>query len=252
MPSEPTTSSWRFPPRTREVQFDEKWAFVFQEQAHCDPTDPADADRGDDWDHVAFDPEHKPVVSVVPGDRSVEDAQYVGTFEDPASPTYGNRYVFGVLDQTQVSGNIRFNVSFTPNVSLQMFVQPLIARGDYHSFKELKRQRSYDFLEYGQEGSTFQTFQTSHGDSLVADPDGAGSAPPISMDNPDFNFKSLVAKAVFRWEWRPGSTFYVAWTQDRFDDRYPGSFKLGRDARALFRAPADDVFLVKTTYWFSR
>ena len=37
---------WRlFPPRTREVQLDEKWAFVGKKQAHCDPDDPADAQR---------------------------------------------------------------------------------------------------------------------------------------------------------------------------------------------------------------
>jgi IS1 family transposase len=77
MPSTPTTNSWSFPPRTREGQFDEKWAFVYKKQAHCDPSNPADANRGDYWDHVAFDPEHKLVVSVVPGDRSIENAEAV-------------------------------------------------------------------------------------------------------------------------------------------------------------------------------
>ena len=36
------TTSWRFPPRTTEVQFDEKWAFVAKKEAHCDRSDPAD------------------------------------------------------------------------------------------------------------------------------------------------------------------------------------------------------------------
>jgi IS1 family transposase len=63
--------SWsRFPPRTREVQFDEKWAFVAKKQANCDPGDPADARKGDCWDHVALDPEHRLVVAVVPGKRT--------------------------------------------------------------------------------------------------------------------------------------------------------------------------------------
>ena len=51
------TSSWLFPPRTREVQFDEKWSFVAKKQKDCDPTDPADDHKGDWWDHVAYDPE---------------------------------------------------------------------------------------------------------------------------------------------------------------------------------------------------
>jgi IS1 family transposase len=70
----PTTSSWAFPPCTREVQFDEKWAFVYKKQRNCDPADPADDHRGDYWDYVAFDPEHKLVLAVVPGARSEENA----------------------------------------------------------------------------------------------------------------------------------------------------------------------------------
>ncbi len=65
-------SGWLFPPNTREVQFDEKWSFVFKKQEHCDPDDPADANRGDYWDHVVFDPESRLVLAVVPGARDVE------------------------------------------------------------------------------------------------------------------------------------------------------------------------------------
>jgi hypothetical protein len=73
----PTTSSWLFPPRTREAQFDEKWSFVGKKQEHCDPADPADAQKGDWWDHVAYDPEHRLVVAVVPGARCGENAEAV-------------------------------------------------------------------------------------------------------------------------------------------------------------------------------
>jgi len=66
--------SWsRFPPLTREVQFDETWAFVAKKEKNCDPDDPADDLKGDTWDHVAFDPESRLVVSVVPGERTAEN-----------------------------------------------------------------------------------------------------------------------------------------------------------------------------------
>jgi len=67
------TNWWLFPPQTREVQLDEKWAFVGKKQAHCDPDDPTDAKQGDHWDHVAFDAEHRLVLSVVPGKRTEEN-----------------------------------------------------------------------------------------------------------------------------------------------------------------------------------
>jgi hypothetical protein len=74
MPERPTTRSWLFPPATREVQFDEKWAFVFKKQKNCDVHDPDDDHRGDYWDFVAYDPEHRLVLVVVPGARTLENA----------------------------------------------------------------------------------------------------------------------------------------------------------------------------------
>jgi IS1 family transposase len=56
------------------VQFDEKWSFVGKKEKHCAPGDPAGAERGDQWDHVAFDPEHRLMVSVVVGKRTQEHA----------------------------------------------------------------------------------------------------------------------------------------------------------------------------------
>ena len=79
MPATLTTSSWLFPPRTREVQFDEMWAFVGKKQKNCDPADPDDDHKGDYWDHVAYDPEHKLVLAVVPGARVTESVEEVVT-----------------------------------------------------------------------------------------------------------------------------------------------------------------------------
>ena len=41
----------------------------------CDPLDPNDAQQGDNWDHVALDPEHRLVVSVVPGKRTAANTE---------------------------------------------------------------------------------------------------------------------------------------------------------------------------------
>jgi IS1 family transposase len=75
MPGNCTTNSWPFPPETRELQFDEKWAFVGKKEKHCDPDDPEDQQQGDHWDHVGYDPEHRLVLGVVPGKRTAENVQ---------------------------------------------------------------------------------------------------------------------------------------------------------------------------------
>ena len=143
---------------------------------------------------------------------------------DPtATATYGARYVFGELAQTEFAVPLRVSLALQPRLSLQLYTQALLSNGDYDAVKQLAAPRTYDFLPY---------------------------TDPIA--NPDFNLKSLRANAVLRWEFRPGSTAYLVWTQRRLDPRYPGDFSLGRDARALFGAPSDDVLLVKVAWWLGR
>jgi IS1 family transposase len=57
------------------VQFDEKWSFVGKKEKRCDPNNPDDDQRGDCWDHIALDPEHRLVVSVVLGKRTTEHVE---------------------------------------------------------------------------------------------------------------------------------------------------------------------------------
>jgi IS1 family transposase len=75
MLSRSTTRWWLFPPFTREVQCDEKWAFVAKKQNRCRDEEPADAQRGDNGDHVAYDPEHRLVLTVVPGKRTAANVR---------------------------------------------------------------------------------------------------------------------------------------------------------------------------------
>jgi hypothetical protein len=81
------------------------------------------------------------------------------------------------------------------------------------------------------------------------DPDGTGPAASFTVDNPDFNFRSLRGTAVMRWEYRPGSTLFLVWNQMRSDQVAVGDFDFNRDRQALFRAHPDNVFLVKLNYY---
>jgi hypothetical protein len=201
---------------------------------------------------VTLKPAPSITVSTAPSvNRTHALAQYVDAVEDPAAaPTFGTRYIFSNLDQTEVSMATRVNAIFTPTLSLQLYVQPLLSVGAYRGFKELATPRTFSFLRYGSDVGSIGYDPAT--EMYSADPDGPGDAPGFTFDNPDFNFKSLRVNAILRWEWRPGSTFYAVWTQQRQDETHPGNFALGRDAGVLFRAPADDVFMVKVAYWLTR
>jgi hypothetical protein len=83
------------------------------------------------------------------------------------------------------------------------------------------------------------------------DPDGSGPAAPVEIGNPDFNFKSLRGNAVLRWEYLPGSVFYLVWTQTRADFEEIGEFKFNRSFTRLLDTHPDNIFMAKFTYWFN-
>jgi hypothetical protein len=178
--------------------------------------------------------------------RTYEFAQYVDTYDDPiATSTYGSRYVFAELNQQTLSASIRLNWTFTPNLSLQLYVQPLISAGDYTNYKELSEPGTYDFMIYGTDGSTFDS------ETNTADPDGEGPAEPFEIDNPDFNVKSLRGNAVMRWEYLPGSVIYFVWTQTRSEAEEIGDFKFEESMTRMVAAEPDNIFMIKVTYWLN-
>ncbi len=103
---------------------------------------------------------------------------------------------------------------------------------------------------FGQDLGTLESTGTGADRTWTVDADGAaGPAPAFTFADPDFNFRSLRGNAVLRWEWRPGSTLYLVWTQARSDTAPVGDVRLGRDGDALLRARPDDILLVKVSYW---
>lgn len=172
-------------------------------------------------------------------------AQYLLRLEDAsATNTFGQRYVFAELDQTVFAVNTRVNYTFTPGLSLQVFMQPFIASGDYGPPMEFARPGTFDFLVYGEDTGEIA-------DGRVYPTGQAGGGPSFALPAPDFNVRSLRGNAVMRWEWRPGSTLYLAWQQTRSDFEPIGDFGLGRDLGALFSTSPDDIFLIKVSYWFN-
>jgi hypothetical protein len=179
------------------------------------------------------------------GDQSTRN-QYVTAARDPtATLFYGTRYVFSDLREKTLSMNTRLDWTFAPNLTLQLFAQPLIASGAYTNFKEYDRPRTTARSIYGLDRGTISYANGTY----TVDPDGAGPAPPFTFADPNFNFRSLRGSAVLRWEYHPGSTLFLVWTQTRSDSQTLGDLQLGRDLRGLFGTPPDNIFLLKVNYW---
>jgi hypothetical protein len=177
-------------------------------------------------------------------------AQYIMSTNDAAATnTFGQRYILSELDQTEVALETRFNYTFTPELSLQVYAQPFLASANYGTPSELAKPRTFEFNRYGQDVGDLEP---TDGGFFVY-PQGAGAGQPsFFVPNSDFNLRSLRGNAVLRWEWRPGSTLYLAWQQDRSDYApYVGDFRMARDRRALFAAQPDNVLVLKVSYWLN-
>ena len=70
-----------------------------------------------------------------------------------------------------------------------------------------------------------------------------------SFDDPDFSARQFTSSAVLRWEYRPGSTLFVAWSQARDAGDPVAPFQLQRDVRRLFGERPTNALLVKVSYW---
>ncbi len=182
--------------------------------------------------------------------RSESAAQYVTTTADAAAVAFfGKRYVFADLLQQTLSMNTRVNVTFNPTLSLEVFAQPLISSVDYASYKEFAAPRRLQKNVYGVDLGTIRVEGAGDERQYVVDPDGAGTAAEFRFDDPDFNFRSIRGNALLRWEYRPGSTLYLVWTQSRSTSAPVGDLDFGRDREALFGAKPENVFLIKLSYW---
>jgi hypothetical protein len=83
------------------------------------------------------------------------------------------------------------------------------------------------------------TYQVTDGPSLS-----------YALDNPDFNIKEFKSNFVARWEYVPGSTLYIVWSQGRSRYDSNGEFDISRDMKDMFDIHPHDIFLIKFSYRF--
>ena len=181
--------------------------------------------------------------------------QYVSAVADPTATAFGGtRYVLAGLDQKTISMDTRLTVTFTPRMSFELYAQPFFSAGQYDSFREYRAPRDKAVITYGRDAGSIAAVRDAAGrvTSYTIDPDGSGPAASFTLTNPDFNYRSLRGNAVYRWEFRPGSTLYLVWTQERSSSDVMGEFDFSRDQRALFEARPDNIFLLKINWWLSR
>ncbi len=141
--------------------------------------------------------------------------------------------LFAMRDTREADLMARAQYIVGPTLSLQFYGQLFTARGRYRNFR----------------------FLTS--------PDTFADADAYPKRR-DFAFSSLTTNTVLRWEYQPGSTLFVVWSQGRGDERFeerllrpgldPSPFETGTGQQVLdtFAAFPRNTLLVKLTYLLMR
>ena len=156
------------------------------------------------------------------------DVQYFGTFTDSVGIDH---YTFAHLEQETLSLTWRLGYTFTPNTSLQVYASPFVSKGTYSDVREVGEPRAKEY------DARYQAY---------GDPDVAG-------DPGGFNVQEFRSNVVFRWEYRPGSTLFLVWSQGREGEaEREGVKSFSGDFGDLFQRRPDNTFLVKVSYWFAR
>jgi hypothetical protein len=170
-------------------------------------------------------------------------------FVDQVSYNEDIRTIVGEVSQQTLRVTLRLSYNITPDLTVQYYGQPFITRPLYSNFGYVvdPLNESYD--------ARFHKFNPNEisegGNGYQVDEDNDGLA-DYSFARPDFNFVQFRSNLVIRWEYRPGSEFYLVWSQASTPDvasdlSSPVGNSLFDNA---FGQQARNIGLVKFTYRF--
>ncbi len=146
--------------------------------------------------------------------------QFIGFFD--VNSSNNSEYVFSSTRIEQFNFTMRLDWTFSPKLSLQTYVRPLISSVDFSGFKTFSERKTYNFEP------TIQQYPDVY----------------------DFESHTVQGNAVLRWEYRPGSTFYLVWQQQREQNLASQSnFNPYHDTIDLLKETPTNIFLIKFSYW---
>jgi hypothetical protein len=147
--------------------------------------------------------------------------------------------------------SLRINYNITPELTIQYWGQPFVATGEYTEFKHITDSKADKLADRYQLYTDDQISFDEQNDSYLIDENLNGQI-DYSFKKPDFNVKEFLSNLVVRWEFQPGSTIYLVWSQTRNHYINEGAFNISNDIEDLFNEGANNIFLLKFSYRIGR
>jgi hypothetical protein len=199
---------------------------------------------------VEYRPVNTLTVSIEPEwSRTMNSLQYITT-QSLTSGVYTPRYIFGTIDQKILSTSLRVDYNITPDLTIQYWGQPFFGSGKYSEFKRVTDPVADQFADRTETFSPGQ-IEYNAGDNYIGIDENMDSWVDYSFGIPDFTVSEFLHNLVVRWEFLPGSTAYLVWSQTREYSTGDGLFDFGSQAGDLFGSTKPhNVFLVKFSWRF--
>ena len=87
---------------------------------------------------LSFRPDPRWELSVAPSyDRQIDTHQHVMTRAGGRAETFGNRYIFGEIERSELSMELRATLTLRPDMTLDAYAEPFAASGRYQNYGEL-------------------------------------------------------------------------------------------------------------------
>ena len=196
--------------------------------------------------NVNYQPIHALKISVGPSyNKNVRKTQYVDIVD------YGNdvRYITAKVNQDTYSLSTRVDYTILPNLTLQFWGQPFISTGEYTDFKRITDNLATDLENRFHSFSPTEIAFNADDEEYLIDENQDGTT-DYTFGSPDFNYLQFRSNFVARWEYVPGSTLFLVWSQNRSDSPTLQDRSFGSLTNNLFDGNARNVFLLKYTYRF--
>jgi hypothetical protein len=196
---------------------------------------------------ITYKPTNYVAITITPAyNKSYSELQYV-----TQTQYNGNeRYIFASIDQKTISTSFRVNLNISPNLTFQYWGQPFVATGKYYDHKLINSPMA---SSYHDRYSVYSPDQISYDGSQYNVDENVDGKTDYTIEKSDFNVKQFLSNLVVRWEYNPGSTVFLVWSQTRSYNSDSGQMDFFNNLGDLFNKGKNiphNVFLVKFSYRF--
>jgi len=196
---------------------------------------------------LTYKPTNYVVFTISPAfDKSYSDLQYVAQVEDKGN----DKYIFASIDRKTISTSFRVNLNLSPNLTVQYWGQPFIATGKYFDHKYITTPMAD---AYHDRFWTYTPSQISLVDDTYNIDETVDGKVDYSFGKSDFNVQEFLSNLVVRWEYSPGSSVFLVWSQTRSGYNNSGVLDFSNNLGDLFNSGDNkphNVFLIKFSYRF--